>query len=90
MANMAFVKGQPKTGGRKPGGQNLITRQLKDLILGALDKVGGQAYLERQAEANPVAFLTLLGKIIPTQVEGSDGGPMQVRIVWGSRPTNPS
>jgi hypothetical protein len=38
------------------------------MILAALDKVGGIDYLVGQAHANPTAFLTLLGKIMPTQV----------------------
>ena len=33
------------------------------MILGALDDAGGQAYLMRQAEENPTAFLTLIGKV---------------------------
>ena len=32
------------------------------MILGALDGVGGQAYLKRQAEENPGPFLTLMGR----------------------------
>ena len=39
------------------------------MILGALDKSGGQEYLEKQATENPNAFMTLLGKILPTQVD---------------------
>lgn len=36
------------------------------MILGALDEAGGQAYLVRQAKKkNPTAFLMLVGKIIP-------------------------
>jgi hypothetical protein len=33
--------------------------------------------LEKQADENPTAFLTLVGKIIPLQVTGKDGGPIQ-------------
>jgi hypothetical protein len=29
---------------------------------------------------NPVAFMTLVGKIIPLQVTGKDGGPIEHRI----------
>ena len=35
----------------------------------------------RQAEANPTAFMTLLGRVIPTQVTGAGDGPLQVQIV---------
>jgi hypothetical protein len=32
--------------------------------------------VEKQADANPTAFLTLVGKILPLQVTGNDG-PIQ-------------
>ena len=44
------------------------------MIIGALDKAGGEAYLVRQAEANPVAFMTLVGKVLPLQLTGGDNG----------------
>jgi hypothetical protein len=39
------------------------------MILGALDDAGGQDYLKRQAQQNPAAFMTLLGKVLPTEVK---------------------
>ena len=48
------------------------------MILGALDDAGGQAYLERQAEENPTAFLTLLGKVLPTTLSGDAENPLKV------------
>ena len=38
------------------------------MILAALDEVGGHSYLVEQARANPAAFLTLVGKVLRTQV----------------------
>ena len=70
--------GAPKTGGREKGTPNKVTKQLKELILGALDGVGGQAYLERQAEENPGPFLTLLGKVLPTTLSGDAENPLRV------------
>ena len=76
MGNMG--KGRPK------GTPNKATKALKDMILGALSDVGGQSYLARQAEENPVAFLTLVGKVLPHELkadlEGS--GNMTVNIKW--------
>lgn len=51
--------------GRSKGTPNKATKEIKDMITGALTSVGGQKYLERQAEENPVAFMGLLGKILP-------------------------
>lgn len=56
--------------GRKAGVPNKLNATVKMMILGALDELGGQKYLVEQAKANPQAFMSLLGKIIPTQVVG--------------------
>jgi hypothetical protein len=55
-------------GGRKKGTPNKLTRELKDMILGALEAVGGQEYFEKQARANATAFMTLVGKCLPHDV----------------------
>jgi hypothetical protein len=44
------------------------------MILAALDAAGGSEYLLRQTKQNPVAFMSLLGKLLPTQLTGKDGG----------------
>lgn len=65
--------------GRPKGSQNKVTKALKEMILGALDEMGGQAYLESQAREYPVAFLTLLGKVLPSEMRLGDpeGKPLQ-------------
>lgn len=70
---------QPKGGSRK-GIPNKVTADLKAMILGALDGAGGQEYLQRQANENPKAFLTLVGKVLPLQVTGEGGGPLTVVV----------
>lgn len=65
-----------KTGGRQKGSPNKITRQLKDIILQALDEAGGVEYLKQTAIEHPAAFLTLVGKVLPLQVTGDGGGPI--------------
>lgn len=64
--------------GRPKGVPNKSTAALKDMILEALSKQGGADYLYRQADENPAAFMTLLGKVLPMQVTGADGGPVQI------------
>ena len=71
-------KGLPKYGGRAPGTPNKITKQLKDMILEALDNAGGAQYLTEQAQKNPKAFLALLGRVLPTTLQGTDGGAIVV------------
>jgi hypothetical protein len=67
--------------GRKPGSRNKFSSALKDEILGALDDVGGRAYFVRMAEKQPVAFMSLLGRVLPLQVTGDATAPLQIQIV---------
>ena len=63
--------------GRPKGSQNKVTKQLKDMILGALDAAGGQKYLEERARdpRTSAAFLTLLGKVLPSEIKAEHSGP---------------
>lgn len=68
--------------GRVKGTPNKVTGQLKEMILKALDKAGGVDYLYEQAGENPVAFMTLVGKVLPLQVgQASELGPLQVKVI---------
>lgn len=60
-----------KTGGRVKGTPNKLTTELKEMILEALNGVGGIKYLMAQAEENPTAFLSLVGKVLPLTVNGN-------------------
>jgi len=48
---------------------NKLTASVKEAIEAAFRGVGGAEYLMRQAEQNPQAFMALLAKIIPAQVQ---------------------
>lgn len=63
--------------GRPKGARNKTTAAVKEMILEALSNKGGVEYLERQADSNPTAFLTLVGKVLPLQVTGEGGGPLE-------------
>lgn len=79
---MAFKKGEtrPESSGRKKGVSNKNTAELKDMIRNALDKAGGEQYLYRQALENPVAFMGLIGKILPKDINhgGQPDNPIQI------------
>ena len=75
---MAGTGGRREGAGRPKGVPNKINGDLKAMILGALAGAGGQDYLQRQAELNPGAFLTLIGKVLPMQITGEGGGPVFV------------
>lgn len=65
-------QGRPKTGGRQKGTLNKTSALLKDAVLEAADIAGGKeglvGYLRSQARENPVAFMGLLGKLVPSQI----------------------
>lgn len=54
--------------GRPKGSRNKVTTEVKEMILQALDKAGGVEYLTKQAKENPASFMTLVGKVLPLQV----------------------
>lgn len=67
--------------GRPKGSQNKATKALKDMILGALDDAGGQDYLRRQSIENPTAFMTLIGKVLPTTINADVNGEMKTTVI---------
>lgn len=71
--------------GRKKGTPNKTTKLLKDAILKAAEKAGGKgglvSYLQVQARENPGPFLALLGKVLPMQIAGHDGGAFEVTVI---------
>jgi len=77
------MKGK-KTGGRRKGSPNKTTALLKDAVLRAAEAAGGEngieGYLEIQAKINPGPFMALLGKVLPMQITGADGGQLQVVV----------
>ena len=64
--------------GRVKGVPNKITTDLREMIRGALDDVGGRAFLVEQARINPVAFLSLVAKIIPREIEAKVTGAIEL------------
>lgn len=76
------VIGKGKAGpGRPKGHTNKVTKALKDMILGALSDAGGQEYLTRQADENPAAFMTLVGKVLPTTLTGDPNNPVVIQKI---------
>jgi hypothetical protein len=62
-----------KSGGRKLGTPNKINASLKEAILLAAESAhpeGLVGYLKQQASENATAFLSLLGKTLPREIEG--------------------
>ncbi len=98
-AKVAKVSGRgskpgERRGGRKAGTANKMTAAIKDMILAALDGAhpeGGIGYLKQQSAANPVAFMGLVGKVLPLQVTGPGEGGEHIHKVVREivRPSHP-
>jgi hypothetical protein len=73
--------GKKTGGGSRKGKPNKITGQLKEMILGALDEAGGKKYLLTQAQTNPNAFLSLVGKVLPMTVSGDPESPLTLKVI---------
>lgn len=69
--------------GRPKGALDKGNALIREMIVEALDGVGGVEYLQDTAKSHPAAFLSLIGKVMPIQVEGGDK-PIQhaVRVIF--------
>lgn len=79
---MGLKKGQinnPK--GRPKGSKNVATKELREMILSALTKVGGEEYLIKQARDNPSVFMSLIGKILPKDINNKIEGTIKMEMV---------
>ena len=83
MADTQFKKGQKSGPGRPKGAANKVTKELKGMILEALDNAGGVEYLERKANdpRTASAFLSLIGKVLPMQVTGDPENPIGIQVI---------
>ena len=53
---------------RTKGAIGKLNKDMKEVIHLAFERAGGVDYLVRQADANPKAFLSLIGRIVPNEV----------------------
>ena len=69
--------GQRPGAGRPKGSLDKGNALIREMACEALNQVGGTDYLARVAESHPGPFLSLLGKILPVQLTGEGGGPIE-------------
>jgi hypothetical protein len=87
MAGVGSKPGEHR-GGRKKGVPNRFTTDVRHMILRALTGAGGVSYLQAQATANPAAFMTLLGKTLPkdVNVQAAGGLALSIHLSNGAAP----
>jgi len=66
---MPFKKGKKKTGGRSKGTPNKIAKDVKEMVLEALEELGGTEWFIAQGRENPVAFMAMAGKAMPKETK---------------------
>lgn len=79
------LNGQPVPVGGKPVGTKNKLTNLREAVLGAFDKVGGMEYLARLAEgtqSDRAAFVGLVSKVLPTQINANVEGGIQIQLSW--------
>ena len=57
--------------GRPKGAVNKLTKTIREAVELSFAQVGGAKYLAQMAVEQPVAYMTLLGKVLPQQMEHS-------------------
>ena len=62
-----FERGREKTGGRAKGVQNVATREVKEALRVALERVNPEDYFETLAHEHPELFVRLVSKLIPQE-----------------------
>lgn len=76
--------GAPTPPGRPKGVRNKLTN-LRDAVIEAFDRVGGADYLVRLAEgtqSDRAAFVSLMNKVLPTQVNANVEGGIKLELSW--------
>ena len=67
--------------GRPKGVPNKLNASVKEAIVEAFNRAGGVDYLIQVAKDDPKTFCALIGKVIPLEVTGSEGGALQVQLI---------
>lgn len=65
--------------GRPKGSLDKGNALIREMVVEALNEAGGVAYLVKCAQdpKTTSAFLSLVGKVLPVQISGEGGGPVQ-------------
>lgn len=88
MAGKGSAPGE-RRGGRKKGVPNKITGDIRAAVQQAFDDAGGSEYLTGLAKSHPQVFCSLVGKIIPTKIEGDLKVTLDQLVAASLKPDHP-
>jgi hypothetical protein len=74
-----MAKGR-KTGGRRPGSQNKVTRTFKDMVVQCLQDIGGRPAFAAWATKNRTDFYKIAARLIPTELTTDGDKPLPLRV----------
>jgi hypothetical protein len=80
---MSIHGGRRAGAGRPKGRVSQETADIKAMVIGALQAVGGQDYLADRAMDQPVAFMGLIGRVLPHQISGDGTGAVTIQLITG-------
>jgi hypothetical protein len=63
-----------------PYSKREVQKSLQMMVMGALQEVGGQRWLVKQADKYPVAFMGLIAKYLPFEARAGSGEPLHLII----------
>ena len=66
-----------RRGGRKKGTPNTLTASVKASLQAVYAARGGDEALESWANENQTEFYKLWGRLLPQELTGADGGPIE-------------
>lgn len=79
--NHSSGRGGKRAGAGRPAGSlDKGNKLIREMVVEALAQAGGVDYLAERAKdpRTASAFLGLIGKVMPVQVTGEGGGPVQI------------
>ena len=69
-----------RRGGRQKGTPNKISLSVKQAILDTFTALGGVEHMRAWAEEHPPDFYKIAARLIPTEITGMDGGPVETSL----------
>ena len=67
---------------RTVGAKNKLSGQAKENIQAVFVRLGGTAAMAKWAQENQTEFYKIYSRLLPHEMTGKDGGPIEVTAPW--------